>query len=251
MASRPDQHWALAPMLHRHLDGGPRRRASAATHAASLVVALAGAGPASTGAAMDVRLAPIPAPPDNPPPRPARGRGGTRRRCGTGCGRVCDARVHPSPWRRAAARGTDPASKRRNKCSRQPGCSSALPELRENPRSHGMPMAVHAKQLQRRSAACTWPAFHSRPSFFLKLESTAPVGMKRRNILKSAACPDGMRRMRHAPSAASTMVSFTSFPAVGSSQASLLAAKLRRLSCRDCLCVGCARSRVRQGACRR
>lgn len=132
MASRPDQHWALAPMLHRQLDGGPRRRASAATHAASLVVALAGAGPASTGAAMDVRLAPIPAPPDNPPPRPARGRGGTRRRCGTGCGRVYDARVHPSRWRRAAARGTDPASKRRNKCRRQPGCSSALPELREN-----------------------------------------------------------------------------------------------------------------------
>lgn len=38
---------------------------------------------------------------------------------------------------------------------------------------------------------------------------------------------------------------------LGASQASVLAAKLRRLSCRDCLCVGCARSRVRQGACRR
>src|SRR6185437_8055135 len=46
-------------------------------------------------------------------------------------------------------------------------------------------------------------------NFFLKLESTGPAGMKRRSVRKSDASPVGVCRMRHAPSAASTMVAAT------------------------------------------
>gem|GEM_PF-6382373 len=45
-----------------------------------------------------------------------------------------------------------------------------------------------------------------RPSFFLRLASTSPAGMKRRSFVRTDACPGGVQRMRQGPSAASTMV---------------------------------------------
>jgi len=48
-----------------------------------------------------------------------------------------------------------------------------------------------------------------RPKSFLKLESTAPAGMNRRNLLNNEARPLGGRRILQTPKAASMIVSAT------------------------------------------